>query len=196
MSLKLLLSLSAQCRKESRFGNSKRNYAACVPHIALLHLANTNNQLLAEYLQQHPFGDVDKLLRDEALEVESVSYGSWVAVVRSKATGVLDAIVAVATIFVPRAQDAFLRKLEADAELKEVDAKRAAVALRRDELELSKARSEYILDLVNRAGDRKTQEIMQKRLRQAVYDLASGDENEQEIRTNARRLLSGRRDKK
>ena len=100
----------------------------------ILHLASTNNQLLTEYLQRHPFGDVDGLLRDEAIEVESVSYGSWVAVVRSKAKGALDTVVALASIFVPRARDAFLRKLEADAELKEFDAKRAAVALRRDEL--------------------------------------------------------------
>jgi hypothetical protein len=146
---------------------------------------------LIEYIRAHPYADIDGLLGDEALEIESVSYGSWVAVVRSKAKQALDAIVGVATLFVPRAREAFIKKLEADAELKSIEAQRGAVALKRDEFELSKARAEYMVELVNRAGDSETQQVLQKRLRQAVYELASGDDDEGEIRANATRLLSG-----
>jgi hypothetical protein len=155
-------------------------------------LANSEDKQLVGYLRQHPFADIDRLLGDEALEIESLSYGSLVAVVRSKAKQAMDAIVAVATTFVPRARNAFLKKLEADAELRAIEAKRGAVALKRDEFELSKARAEHVVDLVNRAGDRETQAILQNRLRQAVYELASGDDDEREIRGNARRLLSGK----
>ncbi len=158
---------------------------------ALFLLANRNDKELLKYIRAHPFADIDGLLGDESLEIESVSYGSWVAVVRSKAKQALDAIVGVAIIFVPRARDAFIKKLEADAELKSIEAKRGAVALKRDEFELSKARAEHVVDLVNRAGDSETREVLQKRLRQAVYELASGDDNEGEIRVNAARLLSG-----
>ncbi len=144
-----------------------------------------------EYLREHPFADIDGLLGDEALEIESISYGSWVAVVRSKAKLAWNAIVGVATIFVPRARDAFFKKLEADAELKSIEAKRGAVALERDEFELSRARAEHVIDLVNKVGDSETKEVLQKRLRQAVYELASGDDDEVEIRLNAARLLPG-----
>jgi hypothetical protein len=157
----------------------------------LLLLASSEDKRLVGYLRHHPFADIDGLLGDEALEIESVSYGSWVAVVRSKAKQAMDAILAVTTVFVPRARNAFLKKLEADAEVRAIEAKRGAVALKRDEFELSKARAEHVIDLVNRAGDSATQDVLQKRLRQAVYELASGDSDEREIRGNARRLLSG-----
>jgi len=158
---------------------------------ALLRLAENRDQARFEYLRKHPFADIDRLLGDEALEIESVSYGSWVAVVRSKARQAWDAIAAVATIFVPRARDAFIRKIEADAELRALDAERGAVALDRDRFELYKARTEYVVDLVKSVGDSETQEILQKRLRKAVHELAAGDDDEKEIRVNANRLLHG-----
>ena len=155
-------------------------------------LASRNDQDLVEYLRAHPNADIDRLLGDEALEVESISYGSWIAVVRSRAKQALDAIVAVATVFFPRARDAFIKKLEADAELKAIEAKRGAVALEREEFELSKSRAEHIIDLVNRAGDSKTQQILQKRIRRAVFELAAGADEEDAIRANAKKLLSGK----
>ena len=106
----------------------------------------------------------------------------------------LDAIVAVATIVFPRTRDALLKKLEAEAELKDIEAKRGAVALQRDEFELAKDRADYIVDLVGKIGDAQEKEIVHKRLRQAIYELSSGDSDEREIRTIARRLLpSGER---
>lgn len=163
-------------------------YEACARHSHFV-LASSDDKTWTNYLRQHPYADIDTLLGDESLEIESVSYGSWVAVVRTKAKRAWDAIAAVATIFVLRVRDAYLKKLEADAGLKEIEAKRGAVALQRDQFELSKARAEHVVDLVNRVGDAETQKILQNRLRQSIYELASGDEGEKEIRANARRLL-------
>jgi hypothetical protein len=56
---------------------------------------------------------------------------------------------------------------------------------------IERALKSATIDIVTRAGDAKSQQILQKRLRQAVYELASGDEDEKKIRANARRLLSG-----
>ncbi len=157
---------------------------------ALLLLAERDDKRLGQYLRAHPFADLDVLLGDEGLEIESISYGSWIAVVRSKATQAFDAMKAIATIFMPRVRDAYIKKLEADADLKTVEVARGEVELKREEFELSKARAEYVVDLVSRAGDRETQKILQKRLQRAIYELASGDDDESETRANARKLLS------
>lgn len=119
----------------------------------IFYLANSEDKVLTQYLRQHPYGDVDRLLGKDALQIESVSYGSWVSVLRSGGKKALDAIVAVATIVFPRTRDALLKKLEAEAELKEIEAKRGAVALQRDEFELAKDRANYIVDLVEKVGD-------------------------------------------
>ena len=78
--------------------------------------------------------------------------------------------------------DAYIKKLEADADWRTVDVARGQVALKREEFELSKARAEYVVDLVSRAGDSETQKILQKRLQRAIYELASGDDDESETR--------------
>jgi hypothetical protein len=164
---------------------------------ALLLLAERRDKRLGEYLRAHPFADLDVLLGDEGLEIESVSYGSCIAVVRSKARQAFDAMKSIATIFMPRVRDAYIKKLEADADLRTVEVARGEVALKREEFELSKARAEYVVDLVSRAGDVETQKILQKRLQRAIYELASGDDDESETRANARKLLSdGKRSKR
>jgi len=160
----------------------------------IFYLANSGDKALTRYLRQHPYGDVDRLLGEDALQVESVSYGSWVSVLRSGGKKALDAIVAVATIVFPRTRDALLKKLEAEAELKDIEAKRGAVALQRDEFDLEKDRANYIVDLIGKIGDPQEKEIVHKRLKQAIYELASGDRDEPAIRAVARRLLpSGER---
>jgi len=160
----------------------------------IFYLANWESKVLTQYLRQHPYGDVDRLLGKDALQIESVSYGSWVSVLRSGGKKALDAIVAVATIVFPRTRDALLKKLEAEAELKDIEAKRGAVAVQRDEFELAKDRANYMVELVGKIEDAREKEIVHKRLRQAIYELSSGDTDEREIRMLARRLLpSGER---
>jgi hypothetical protein len=158
----------------------------------ILYLANSENRVLTQYLRQHPYGDLDRLLGDDGLQIESLSYGSWVAVLRSKGKQAVEAILALATIVFPRSRDALLKKLEAEAELKDIEAKRAAVALRRDEFELAKDQSNYIVDLVQRIGTKDEKQILRQRLRQALYELASGDRDEREIRSVVKRLLPSR----
>ncbi len=155
-------------------------------------LTNKRAEELADYLSRHPSGDVDRALlsSDEALQVESVSYGSWVATVRAKTRGAIDALTALATIVFPRTRNAFLKKLEAEADLKSAEARRGEVALERERFALAKDRTDYVLDLANKIEDPEAKEILIRRLRGAIYELASGDQDEPEIRTSIRRLLS------
>ena len=150
-------------------------------------LAAERQSELAQYLADHPFGDIDRALlsAEETLHIESVSYGSWLATIRTKSKAALNAIVAVATIVFPRTRDAFLKKVEADASLKDTQAKREEVALERDKFQLAKEQADYALELVSKIGDAEAQEILNRRLRQAIYELASGDRDEKGIRSVA-----------
>lgn len=52
---------------------------------AILHLLSNDRQdALTAYLLHHPYGDIDRALlrEDETLEIESLSYGSWIAALR------------------------------------------------------------------------------------------------------------------
>lgn len=154
-------------------------------------LAGEREAELAEYLAEHPFGDIDHaLLRgEETLQIESVSYGSWVATLWTKSREALNAIIAVATIVFPRTREAFLKKLEADARLKDTEAQRAEVALARDKFQLAKERTDYALELVGRIKDQEAKEVVNQRLKQAVYELASGDRDERAIRAEVSQKL-------
>ncbi|MGH9713631.1 MAG: hypothetical protein ACRD5M_10070 [Candidatus Acidiferrales bacterium] len=161
---------------------------------AIFYLLETSRQEeLSDYLRHHPFGDIDRALLapEDQLQIESVSYGSWVATVRTKARAAFNALIAVGTIVFPRTRDAFLKKLEAEASIKDTRARQDEVALARERFELTKDRTDYALDLAKKIGDEEVQDILRRRLRRAVYELASGDPDEGEIRKLAQKTFSG-----
>jgi hypothetical protein len=162
---------------------------------AIFYLLEASRQEeLADYLRHHPFGDIDRALLspEDQLHIESVSYGSWVATVRTRARAAFNALVALATIVFPRTRDAFLKKLEAEASIKDTRAKRDELALARERFELTRDQTDYALDLAKKIGaDREVQDILNRRLRKAAYDLAVGDPDESEIREIARTTFSG-----
>jgi hypothetical protein len=102
----------------------------------------------------------------------------------------MKAIMALATIVYPRTRDAFLKKSEAEAELKVIEAERGAVALERDRFELARDKIDYVLELANKIGEGEAKEILRRRLRTAIYELGTGDDEEGEIRDMSRRLLA------
>jgi hypothetical protein len=67
----------------------------------------------------------------------------------------------------------------------ETQAQREGVALSRDEFQLAKEQTDYALELAGRIGDPQTHEILNRRLRQSIYELASGDRDEKAIRSAA-----------
>lgn len=161
---------------------------------AIFYLLEASRQEeLADYLRHHPFGDIDRALLspEDQLLIESVSYGSWVATVRTRARAAFNAMVAVATIVFPRTRDAFLKKLEAEASIKDTRAKRDELALAREQFELTRDQTDYALDLAKKVGaDKEVRNILNRRLRRAIYDLAAGDPAETEIRESARKTFT------
>ena len=150
---------------------------------------------LTEYLSEHPYADLDVLLTDdEILQVESVSYGSWVATVRTRSTLALKAAWLVAIAAFERTREAFIetqeaqaRLLNAEADVKEVEAGRGELALKRENFELQKQELECLLEKASNLKDAKLLKTVNRRLRQSIYDLAAGDRREREIKRSARR---------
>ena len=66
---------------------------------------------------------------------------------------------------------------------------RDEVAVERERFDLQKQKTDYLLELVDKIGDAKAKEIVLKRLKTAIYDLATGDADEVEIRRSARAML-------
>ncbi len=89
----------------------------------------------------------------------------------------------------PRTRDAFLKKLEAEAQLAEHQADREGIAVDRDRFELRKEQLDYFMQVADKFGDGEAKDLVLERLRTAMYDLATGDANEEEIRRRARKLL-------
>ena len=82
------------CLEPSQFGNLRQNCAVSEPRsqsFICLRLPGKRNW--RRYLRHHPFGDIDRALlaTEDRLHIESVSYGSWVAVVCTKARTALRA---------------------------------------------------------------------------------------------------------
>jgi hypothetical protein len=92
-------------------------------------------------------------------------------------------------VLYPRTREAFVRKYQAEAELREVAAQRGRVALEHDELRLQKERISLALDLMERTGDPNLREAVFARLRTAIYQLTAPGDDVTEGRANARRLL-------
>jgi hypothetical protein len=155
-------------------------------------LANNREKDLASYLAHHPSGDIDGALLSDAdnLQIESLSHGSsWIATAWTKTRDAAKIVMAIVTLVYPRARDAFVKKIEAEAELKDIEAKRGAVALERDRFELAKDRVDYVLELVSKVEGVEVQEILRSRVKRAVYELAVGDVDEEETRNVAKRML-------
>lgn len=162
---------------------------------AIFYLLEASRQEeLANYLRHHPFGDIDRALltTEDQLQIESVSYGSWMATVRTKSRAAFKALIAVAIVAFPRTRDALLKKLEAEANIMDTKARREELALERERFELARDKTSYALEFAKKIGaDREVRETLNRRMRRAICDLAAGDPDESEIRKSARKTFTG-----
>lgn len=133
---------------------------------------------LENLLRRNPDTDIESALlsEEERLHVESISSGSWnLALWARKFKESVWALGSVVGLVYDRGRDAFLRKLEADAWLKEEQAKRQAIENEIEMVKLRSARVDYIHKVTKEIGDRETKRIVQKRLVQAAQELVTGD---------------------
>lgn len=138
---------------------------------------------LESYLIRHPHGDIEHALlkTDEQLFFESISYGSWVVTVWTKTRAAYKALISAVSIVYERGREALLRKLEAEARLKEAQAKKEESAIARENFELIKDKTNFLLEMVDKVEHPEVREQLRRRLINAVSELLQGDIDDKKI---------------
>src|SRR5205823_1084981 len=104
------------------------------------------------------------LHENEKLLVESVSYGSWVVAVWTKTKGAFHALSSVSGMIFERGRDAYLRKLEADASVREYEAQREAIGVAKAAFELNRDKVAHLLSLAYDAGGEELKQQIQTQI--------------------------------
>ena len=135
---------------------------------------------LQSYLIKHPQGDIEQALLtpDEQLFIESISYGSWVVTVWSKTKKAYKSITSVAGLVFERGRDAFLQKMEADARLKDAQADKGEIQVRRENFELQKDQMDYLLEVSEKMDIPEVKEQLKARIIQATKNFTLGDQSD------------------
>jgi len=125
---------------------------------AILHLSfNGKSKKLEAFLLKDPNGDIEKsLLRDnEKLYVESISYGSWIVTLRTKAKKASEILESIILIVFERGRESYLQKKEAEAKIMTEKAKQESIKTEARAFKLQKNRIAYINKLYKDFPDMK-----------------------------------------
>lgn len=147
---------------------------------------NDRHEELQSYLIKHPHGDIEQALlsKEEQLFIESISYGSWVVTVWSKTKKAYKAIASVAGLAFERGREAFLSKMEADARLKNAQADKEEIKVRRENFELQKDQMDYLLEASEKMDIPEVKEQLRNRLIQATKNFTLGDQSDSDSYKN------------
>ena len=147
-----------------------------------IYLLSENDRLaeLQVYLRDNPNGDIERdLLADsDRLMIESMSYGSWLLAVWTKTKNGFKAISSVAGLVFERGREAYLRRLEAESQLLENQADRAAIETAQAQFNLQKSQMDYLLDVSDRIDSPEIKKQLKKRILASVDSLSLGDPND------------------
>lgn len=129
------------------------------------------------FLEVNPDGDIEHelLSEDEALHIESISYGSWVLAVWAKTRASYKAISSVAGLAFDRGREAFLQKMEADTRLAQAKARKEEISADKDEFQLKKSQLDYMLKILSKVQSPQLREKLESKMINATRDLTAGD---------------------
>lgn len=132
---------------------------------------------LFDFLALDPNGDIEHALisQEDALHVESISYGSWALALWAKTKSSYKAISSIAGLAFDRGREAFLQKMEADARLAKAKARREDTLADKEEFELRKSQLDYMLEVSERASSPELRAQLERRMIAATRDLTAGD---------------------
>lgn len=145
---------------------------------AIFFLYHTNRlDDLLHFLETNPDGDIEQhlLSEDDALKIESISYGSWVLAVWAKTKVSYKAISSVAGLAFDRGREAFLGKMEADARLAQAKARREEIAADKDEFQLKKSQLDYMLKISGKVESPQLRANLESIMINATRNLTTGD---------------------
>lgn len=132
---------------------------------------------LFNFIENTPDGDIESSLlsEDDALHIESISYGSWVLAVWAKTKASYKAVSSVAGLAFDRGREAFLLKLEADAKLSQAKARREEIAVAKDEFDLRKSQFDYLLKISSKAPTPELKQKLESVMIEATRELTASD---------------------
>jgi hypothetical protein len=132
---------------------------------------------LFQFLANNPEGDIEQALvsEEDALNIESISYGSWVLAVWAKTKASYKAVASVAGLAFDRGREAFLWKLEADTRLAQAKARREEIAVAKDEFDLKKSQFDYLLKISSKAPSLELRQNLEAIMIRATRDLTASD---------------------
>jgi hypothetical protein len=135
---------------------------------------------LLHFLETYPEGDIEQnlLSEEDALNIESISYGSWVLAVWAKTKASYKAISSVAGLAFDRGREAFIEKMEAGARLAQAKARREEIAADKDEFQLKKSQLDYMLKISGKVESPQLRANLESIMINATRNLTSGDPND------------------
>jgi hypothetical protein len=125
---------------------------------------------LIAFHREQPHGDVEASLlsEDARIFIESMSYGSWILTAWTKTKAAFKAIGTASLMIFERGREAQLRKLEADALIREHEAHRKAIENQRHQFELQKSKLDYLLVTAKKHGGKAARDLVQEQLDKAL----------------------------
>jgi len=149
---------------------------------AIIRLADTGRLELLEKSLETVRDLEDLLSPEEQLYVECLAPGSWYLTVWSKLKDSYLSVVKTIALVYERGREALLRKLEAEARLKELEVEEKAFDLFSKKLDYSMALSEKM-------GSDHARKLLQERVSKGLEDFLLRDRNSEEVEEASRRLL-------
>ncbi|OQA91206.1 MAG: hypothetical protein BWY26_01105 [Elusimicrobia bacterium ADurb.Bin231] len=146
---------------------------------AIFYLTETGrSKELESYLIRHPHGDIEQsLLEDsERLNIESISYGSWLMTIWASSKKTYDSLRSVVGLVFERGRDAYLRKLEAQAKLSEAKAIREEVQTAREAFALKKDQIDYLMEVSDKMDVPEIKRHIRDRMLKAAENFTIDDQ--------------------
>jgi hypothetical protein len=148
---------------------------------AIFLLAQTDRLREVEaYVTRHPHGDIDRALigPEEALYIESLSYGSWLVALWTGTKSAFNALTAVGGLVFARGREAFIGKLEGESRLLHAQAHREEIGAEADLFNLRKSQLDYLLEVTTRVQDPAVRKNLESMMISAARQVVEGDEQD------------------
>jgi len=151
---------------------------------AIVHLSLTDRfNLVQDVLAKDPFYDLELLLHDdELLYIECLAPGSWYITLWSKVRSSYHSILQTVSIVSVRGREALLKKLEAEARLKELD-------VEEKEFEIFTQKADYGLNLMDRLSSDSAKTALRDRVEEALGNFLLLEPHSVEVQNAKKRLL-------
>lgn len=151
---------------------------------AIVHLSLTDRfNLVQDALSKDPFYDLEFLLHyDELLYIECLAPGSWYVTLWSKVRASYHSILQTVSIVSERGREALLRKLEAEARLKELD-------VEEKEFENFTKKADYGLSLMDRLSSDSAKTALRNRVEEELGSFLLLEPHSVEVQNAKKRLL-------